>query len=135
MKSFILTSCFFILTVTNGFSSLAIDSFRDTVIEAKTKYLNGNIQMKTFSFIDKDGITSKVVKEFYRKDGSKKSVFVMDQGIMMLYKARYDKLSTRIYEKFYRYNFKNNLVQIETKRDGVSKFKNFDTDIYGDSVE
>lgn len=137
MRLFILAFCFFILTVTNSFSHLnfAIDSFRDTIIETETKHLNGNVQMKTFSFIDKDGITYKVVKEFYRKDGSKKSVFVMDQGITILYKAQYDKFSILIYEKFYRYNFKNNLVQIETKRDGISKFKTFDTDIYGDSVE
>lgn len=135
MRLFILISCFFILAVTNGFSHLTIDSFRDTVIETKTKHLNGNFQMKTFSFIDKDGITYKVIKEFYRKDGSKKSVFVMDHGITILYKAQYDRLSIPIYEKFYHYNFKNNLVQIETKRNGVSKFKTFDTDIYGDSVE
>lgn len=134
MRLFILIFYFLVLAVKNSFShlNLTIDSFRDTVIETKTKHLNGNIQMKTCSFIDKDGITYKVVKEIYRKDGSKKSVFVMDHGVTVLYKAQYDKFNTPVYEKFYRYNFKNNLIQIETKRNGVSKFQTFDTDIYGD---
>lgn len=123
-----------ILGITNSFSHGTDDFLRDTVIETKTKHINGNVQMKTFSHIDRDGITYKVIKEGYRKDGSKKYIVVLDHGVT-IYRAKYDKFSTRIYEKFYRYNFKNNLVQIETKKDGVSKFKTFDTDIYGDTFE
>lgn len=134
MKSLVLILIFnfFLLAVTSGFSYGASGNFHDTVVETKSNYLNGVIQMKTMSFIDKDGVTYKVVKEGYRKDGSKKYVCILDHGVTMLYNARYDKSGILISEKFYRYNFRNNLIQIEIKKDGVSKFKTFDTGIYGD---
>lgn len=108
------------------------NSFRDTVIETATRYGNGTVQLRTISYVDQEGINYKVIKEKYRKNGSKKYVFVLDYGVTILYHAQYDKSNKLRVEKIYSYNFKNTLVQIETKKDGVSTFQSFGTDIYGD---
>ncbi len=106
--------------------------FRDTVIETVTNYKNGTVQLRTMSFIDQAGINYKVVREGYRKNGSKRYISILDSGVLLLYQARYDKNDQLIVEKTYYYNFRNTLIQIETKRDGISTFQTFDTDIYGD---
>lgn len=125
--------CVYGSTGSNQFRTTLPESvFRDTVIETVTNYSNGTVQLRTISFIDQEGIRYKVVREGYRKNGSKKYVSILNSGVLLLYQARYDKNDQPIVEKTYYYNFRNTLVQIETKRDGISTFQTFDTDIYGD---
>lgn len=110
----------------------------DTVVTTATRYRNGKVKSREMAYYDTPNSSAppyKLVVEGFYKDGSPRYVYVMSSPYVVLYHAKYAPDNSIDFEKIYTYNNLGTLVQVETKRDGVSTFKTFDTDIFGEPIE
>jgi len=119
----------------SGLGNLSNNTNLERTKEDIMYYRNGNIKHKTIYFYDPLNTRPYQVTEIrYRKNGNKRNISILDYGVLTRYQARYNKDGIVILEKIYTYNFKNTLIKIETIKDGISTYRIFETDIFGDPV-
>lgn len=104
-----------------------------TVDELSGHYRSGKIKYNLFTYLDANGHIFKVVRETYRKNGSKRYNSIVMNG-RISYFSKYTREGHLAMEKMYTYNFNGILVSIETKRNGIRSIQNFETDIFGNPL-
>jgi hypothetical protein len=123
----------FVLLLTSLFFSACALAEGPTIEESSGCYRSGKVKYKVFIYRDENGHELKTVRETYRKNGSRKYNSVVLNGSISHY-TKYTKEGLSLMEKIYQYNFNGILVSIETKRDGISSFQNFETDLFGEPI-